>query len=182
MNLLLGEVHVIVVLVSCADASILPSFLDNIDMATEGEEVSFCVEVVSEGLLECSVQVFILSNPGRCSLDRIPRATLISVHIGVGETSETKFMLAGANNLFLKDFHHEVNSILFQEGKVKCMTSEQRKPSIYINCSDTVLLSFVKILIRVSRMSLLKPGLMGHCSNASTSQYSMTAPWKAKSW
>ena len=54
-----------IVLDSCADASILPSFRDDIDMATEAEEVSLCVEVASEGLLECSVQVFILSNPGR---------------------------------------------------------------------------------------------------------------------
>ena len=86
--------HVIIVLVSCADASILPSFRDDIDMATEGEEVSLCVEVASEGLLECSVQVFILSNPGgqttlQLSLDRIPRATPICIHIEVGETSET---------------------------------------------------------------------------------------------
>ena len=71
--------HVIIVLASCADASILPSFHDDIDMATEGEEVSLCVEVASEGLLECSVQVFILSNPGRQTTQqpRIPKTTPI---------------------------------------------------------------------------------------------------------
>lgn len=47
------------------DALIVPSIVGDVTMATEGDYLTLCFEVVSGGALECTVQVSLISNPGK---------------------------------------------------------------------------------------------------------------------